>query len=171
MSVLSLYIPIISSNISEQYIKKMFKSHNIGQILKVDFVKNIEKNRREAFIHFDEWFENDESKKLKEDIQNPDTKTRFKYTDSGKYWPLLVNKNAHTRINNPKYEMLSSEDVNTEYKVSLNIKSNSYNSNSSLENPVPQLKIISKKQKQETYASKTALNIESLPLTHPVEAV
>ena len=44
MSVLSLYIPVIQKHISEAYIKRQFLDHNIGKVLRVDFVKNIEKN-------------------------------------------------------------------------------------------------------------------------------
>ena len=81
MSVLSLYIPIISDSVSENYIKKIFVNKNIGKILRVDFVKNIQKNRREAFIHFDEWFVNDEVSALKKDIEDPNTKTKLMYND------------------------------------------------------------------------------------------
>ena len=115
-SVLSLYIPIISESTSETYIKKMFVSKNIGKVLRVDFVKNKAKNRKEAFIHFDEWFDNDESKKLKDDILNPESKTRFKYSHGDKFWPLLVNKNAHNKVANPNYEILKTGDVTNVYK-------------------------------------------------------
>ena len=121
-SFLSLYIPIIPESMSEAYIKKMFNNANIGKIMRVDFVKNKVKNRREAFIHFDEWFDSDESKKLKEDILNPDTKTRFKYNQTNKFWPLLVNKNAHNKTPNPNYEVLKEKDIKTTYKQSLNVK-------------------------------------------------
>tara|TARA_B100001094_G_C17913352_1_gene662308 strand:+ start:246 stop:680 length:435 start_codon:yes stop_codon:yes gene_type:complete len=127
MSVLSLYIPIISDVISEVYVKKMFKIKNIGTILKVDFVKNKVKNRREAFIHFDEWFDNDDSKKFKNDVLNPDTKTQFKYNDSGRFWPILVNKNAHKRSNNPNYEVLKKSEMLIAYKESLNTQTNNKN--------------------------------------------
>ena len=56
-SILSLYVPIISNSTSEAYIKKMFNIKKIGKIMRVDFVKNIAKNRREAFIHFEEWYD------------------------------------------------------------------------------------------------------------------
>lgn len=115
-SVLSLYIPIISESTSETYIKKMFASKNIGKVLRVDFVKNKAKNRNEAFVHFDEWFDNDESKKLKADILNPESKTRFKYSHGDKFWPLLVNKNAHNKVTNPNYEILKTGDVTNVYK-------------------------------------------------------
>lgn len=132
MSVLSLYIPIVSENVSETFIKKMFKDNDIGIVMRVDFVKNIEKNRREAFIHFDEWFNNEKSNIIKEDIKNPETKTRFIYNEkSGKYWPLHVNRNAHKRVNNPKYAIISKEEVETSFKNSLNmINSNNGNNKS-----------------------------------------
>tara|TARA_B100001093_G_scaffold295960_1_gene282234 strand:- start:926 stop:1399 length:474 start_codon:yes stop_codon:yes gene_type:complete len=114
-SVLSLYIPVISVFTTEAYIKKIFKNKKIGKVLKVDFVKNIEKNRREAFIHFDEWFDTNEAKKLKEDVNTENKKTQFIYNETGKFWPLLVNKNPHKRVNNPKYEMLNSNNVRNVY--------------------------------------------------------
>ena len=119
MSVLSLYIPIISESTSEEYIIKMFKNHNIGKVMRVDFVKNKAKNRREAFIHFDEWFNSEESEKIKNDVLNPNTKTKFKYTESGKFWPLLINKNAHKRVNNPNYEVLNKSEIKTVYKSTI----------------------------------------------------
>jgi hypothetical protein len=116
MSVLSLYIPIIDAETSENYIIKMFQEHNIGKVMRVDFVKNTVKNRREAFLHFDEWFDNDASKALREDILDPNTKSRLVYTGA-KFWPLLVNKNAHSRVPNPNYEVLKTQEVKSEFKT------------------------------------------------------
>ena len=135
MSVLSLYIPIITESISEEYIKKMFKTHNIGIILRVDFVKNLVKNRREAFVHFDEWYNSEESKKMKEDILNPNTKTRFIYNEAGKFWPLLINKNAHKRFDNPNYEVLNKSEIKTAYKTSLILTFTNNHKNEKLEKP------------------------------------
>ena len=117
MSVLSLYIPIIR-NTSEEYIIKMFKTHNIGKVMRVDFVFNKNKKRREAFVHFDEWFASDESIQLQKDILDPTTKTQFKY-DNEKFWPLLVNRNAHVRVNNPNYEILDKTEVKNIFKTTL----------------------------------------------------
>lgn len=118
MSVLSLYIPIIDNTTSEEYIIKMFKTHNIGKVMRVDFVFNKAKNRREAFLHFDEWFINDESKQLQEDILDPKTKTQFKYNGK-KFWPLLVNRNAHKRVDNPNYEILNKAEIKNVFKTAL----------------------------------------------------
>ena len=115
-TVLSLYIPVISGSTTENYIKKMFDQYKIGKVMRVDFVKNIAKNRREAFIHFDEWYTTDESFKLQQDILNPATNTRFIYTPAGRFWPLLVNKNAHKRVNNPNYEMVDLEEIKKDCK-------------------------------------------------------
>jgi len=132
--IISLYVPVISELTSEAYIKKMFANKNIGKISRVDFVKNIAKNRREAFIHFEEWFANEEANSLKEDILNNNTKTRFNYNDSNKFWPLLVNKNPNKKEANPNYIILNSEEVKNVYKLSLNLKNTKKTSSSSANN-------------------------------------
>jgi len=118
--VLSLYIPVIQEKTSEEYIKSIFNKKNIGKILRVDFVVNIKKNRREAFIHFDEWFENEECKKLKDDIMDPNTKTKLYHTND-RFWPILVNKNPHKRNINPDYKILSTHEVKIVCANSLNL--------------------------------------------------
>ena len=118
--MLSLYIPIIQEKISEEYIKSTFNKKNIGKILRVDFVVNIKKNRREAFIHFDEWYESEECKKLKDDIMNPTSKTKLYHTND-RFWPILVNKNAHKRNINPDCKILSSHEVKIVCANSLNL--------------------------------------------------
>lgn len=119
-TMLSLYIPVVQNHITEAYIKRQFTDNNIGKVMRVDFVKNLQKNRREAFVHFDEWFDNETSRALQEDIKNPDTKTRFVYHHT-KFFPLLVNKNAHRRINNPAYEVIKTEDVKSCTKLLVSI--------------------------------------------------
>lgn len=119
-SVLSLYIPIIQEKTSEEYIKTTFTRKNIGKILRVDFVMNVKKNRREAFIHFDEWYENEECKKLKDDIMDPTTKTKMYHTND-RFWPILVNKNAHKRIDNPDYMIINNNEVKIACASSLNL--------------------------------------------------
>ena len=91
----SLYIPHIN-NIEEKYIVRAFKEKNIGDVSRVDFVINRAKQRREAFVHFAQWYDTDESMKLRKDIINPDTQTRFVHR-ANNYWPLLINKNPTTR--------------------------------------------------------------------------
>ena len=115
----SLYIPIISSSTSEEYVKVMFANHNIGKVSRVDFVQNLVKGRREAFVHFEEWFTTPEATKLYEDIVNPTVKAQFKYCESGKFWPLLVTTNSKQKVFNPDYKNLTKKEVKTGYKASL----------------------------------------------------
>ena len=115
----SLYIPIISSSTSEEYVKAMFATHNIGKVSHVDFVQNLVKGRREAFVHFEEWFTTPEATKLHDDIVNPTVKAQFKYCESGKFWPVLVNTNSKQKVYNPDYKNLTSKEVKTGYKASL----------------------------------------------------
>jgi hypothetical protein len=119
-SVLSLYIPILTNNVSEEYIKKMFLKHNIGKILRVDFVRNNLKSRIEAFLHFDEWFDSDEAVTLKENVLNPSVKAKLMYYND-KFWPLLENKNPHKRVENPNYEILNKSEYTNVYANSLNL--------------------------------------------------
>ena len=115
----SLYIPIIPSSTSEDYIKVMFANHKIGKVSHVDFVQNLVKGRREAFVHFDEWFNTPEATKLQEDILNPTVKAQFVYCESGKFWPVLTNKNSKQRVYNPDYKNLTTKEVRSGYKASL----------------------------------------------------
>ena len=119
-TVLSLYIPIVSEKCSENYMKTVFVEKKIGKIMRVDFVENITKKRREAFIHFDEWYESEECKKLKDDIMNPTSITKLYHTND-RFWPILVNKNAHKRNINPDYKILSSHEVKIVCANSLNL--------------------------------------------------
>ena len=121
--MLSLYIPVVQDHITEAYVKRQFADHNIGKVMRVDFVKNIPKNRREAFVHFDEWFDNETSRALQEDVKNPTTKTRFVYQHK-KFFPLLINKNAHRRVNNPAYEVIKTEDMKSSTRLLISIPMN-----------------------------------------------
>jgi hypothetical protein len=96
---------------TEEYITKQFIEHKIGKVMRVDFVKNLNKgDRREAFVHFDNWFDTDASIALQENVKNIEVKSRFVY-QGNKFWPLLMNKNAHRRVTNPAYEVIKTDDM------------------------------------------------------------
>ncbi len=94
--VASLYIPIIKSDITDEFIQKCFHEHNIGKVSHVDFVFNKQKSRREAFVHFSEWYDTEIADKLKHKLENSSLsgeKCRFVYdTQLALYWPILINK-------------------------------------------------------------------------------
>ena len=95
--VASLYIPVIKANITHEFIQKCFHENNIGKVSHVDFVFNKQKSRREAFVHFSEWYDTDMAYQLKSKLENTsssDEKCRFVYnTELALYWPILINKN------------------------------------------------------------------------------
>ncbi len=68
--VASLYIPIIKPDITDEFIQKCFHEHNIGKVSHVDFVFNKQKSRREAFVHFSEWYDTEIANKLKHKLEN-----------------------------------------------------------------------------------------------------
>ena len=110
--VSSLYIPIINANITQEYIIKCFHEHNIGKVERVDFVLNKAKLRREAFVHFSDWYTSDASNRLKAELEITSAtgqNCRFMYNGTN-YWPLLLNKkpvdkNNPERKSNSVYEL------------------------------------------------------------------
>ena len=110
VKTVSLYIPIVSKNITEYYVKQQFFQHKIGSVQNVDFVFNNQKNRREAFIHFKCWFDNKKAKDLLLDIKNEETKTQFIYYNK-KFWPLLINKSSKDS-KNENYVIEKKENMN-----------------------------------------------------------
>lgn len=93
--VASLYIPIIGKDITHDYVAKCFHDNNIGKVCHVDFVLNKQKLRREAFIHFSEWYTSEPANQLKAQLEIASaTGQNCRIMHSGtNYWPLLLNKN------------------------------------------------------------------------------
>ena len=93
---LSIYIPRVFHNITEERIMNCFKTLNIGVVSRVDLVdresdQNDDKTRM-AFIHFKSWSDSLSSKNLREKILNPQEVAKIVYDDPY-YWILLPNKN------------------------------------------------------------------------------
>ena len=113
----SLYIPIISSNIDEDFIKKCFNNKNIASINRVDFVFNNNKSRREAFIHINSW---NNSKNAIQIINILLSKNNYKFyydENNEKFWPLLINKNPI--ILDPSYNISLSNEYILEYRLNM----------------------------------------------------
>ena len=100
--MLSLYIPIVHDNHTELNIKNVIKTQKFGEVDHVDFVWNKVKNRREAFVHFKVWYDNDVVSEFIKCLNNPETKTRIYHTNNN-FWPVLVNRNANPGHKNPNY--------------------------------------------------------------------
>ena len=108
-NVKSLYIPIISSFINEDFVKHSFNIKNIATIDRVDFVFNNAKGRREAFVHILSWRENKDSKNMRNAlIKKNNYKFYFHEENKTMFWPILINKNpldanSPNRVSNNSY--------------------------------------------------------------------
>ena len=90
----SIYIPIISSFINEEFITYSFAIKNIAVVDRVDFVFNNNKQRREAFIHISSWKDNIDSRKMQFSLQKKNNYKFYYHEENTKiFWPLLINKN------------------------------------------------------------------------------
>ena len=102
-NTLSIYIPRVFSNITDQRIKKIFHSLKLGNVNRVDFVARQSNSDNEmdpgkmAFIHFENWIESNCVRNLQEKILSPEKEARLVYDDPY-YWILLPNTNPRTEL-------------------------------------------------------------------------
>ena len=99
-SDLSIYIPRVFENITEDRIKEVFLTLCIGDVSRVDFVVRPENGVDQyttnmAFIHFNTWYDNITTEHLQERIYDHDREARIVYEDPY-YWVLLPNTNPRT---------------------------------------------------------------------------
>ena len=99
-ATLSLYLPFVESDQTEEYIKQCFKKLNIGDVSRVDFILTT-KGTKQAFIHFNMWYESNETIELQRQILDPSIKAKIAYNMMPyKYWPLLPNSNPRVEAPN-----------------------------------------------------------------------
>jgi hypothetical protein len=108
---LSLYIPRISINATEEYVKKVFKNHSLALVNRVDFIPieedkpkppGLEVKFQSAFVHFEGYFFSENSKEMYETVFEEGELYKFQPdVDSKEYWLLLKNNNPipATRLN------------------------------------------------------------------------
>ena len=93
---LSLCIPrVVSEWANKELIMNKFQSLNIGTINRVDFVEKSSANGIKyymAFLHFEQWEDNQATRNIQYKILNEDTSARLVY-DEPWYWILLKNNN------------------------------------------------------------------------------
>ena len=99
---MSIYIPRMSISTTEENVKDVFHNSNIGKVKRVDFTTINKKdgfyeanvgsdaNVKTAFVHFDQYYDNDKANKLIEKLKNDDTQKL--YVAKFKYWLLLKAK-------------------------------------------------------------------------------
>jgi len=92
---LSLFIPHIFANISQQQVADSIYNSGLGVVKKIDRVlKRDSRNGNEyysAYIHFDCWFDTATVARFQKRVINPEKEARIVYNDPW-YWIVLENK-------------------------------------------------------------------------------
>ena len=137
-SVLSLYIPNVFANISEQKIKSIFNDRNIGVVNRVRFVPKKANNNNspavnKAYVYFDTWFNNIDAQNIQTDILNSANHMSMFYysnqTENQKYWTLL--ENQEKRSNKPSSSSTASTTTKAPAKTNIKQSVNNNNNTSS----------------------------------------
>jgi hypothetical protein len=95
-TVMSIYIPHVFSNITEDRITRVFDSLSLGKVKNIDFVEKMSKYGtvyNAAYIHFEYWYDTVTSQSFQERVRNPDKEARLVY-DEPWYWIVLENHGA-----------------------------------------------------------------------------
>jgi hypothetical protein len=93
---MSIYIPHVFSNITEDRITRVFDSLSLGKVKNIDFVEKMSKYGavyNAAYIHFENWYDTVTSRSFQERVRNPDKEARLVY-DEPWYWIVLENHGA-----------------------------------------------------------------------------
>ncbi len=101
---ISLYIPRIFGNITEEMIKSTFEKSRIGKVNHVDIVSKLDSKFNPyfcAYVHFDYWFDNVASKNFYENVLNPEKEAKIFYNDPW-YWKVYENKSTKQIVNGRK---------------------------------------------------------------------
>jgi len=99
MNNISLYIPHVFDNISEERVATVFAKY--GQVSKVDFAKKDGNNYKSAYIHFKEWNNDDDAIGFRVELAD-NKKARVVY-DKQWFWIVLeYKKRPSTPDNSPK---------------------------------------------------------------------
>ena len=95
-TIMSIYIPHVFSNITEDRIMRVFDSLSLGKVKHIDFVEKMTKYGtvyNAAYIHFERWYDTVTSQTFQERVRNPDKEARLVY-DEPWYWIVLENHGA-----------------------------------------------------------------------------
>jgi len=97
---LSLFIPYVFINITQQRIASIVENANLGIIDHVDFIRKTDKNNKPyhaVYIHFARWFNNSIAENFQERVMNPDKEARIVYDDPW-HWIVLQNTGAKAEV-------------------------------------------------------------------------
>jgi hypothetical protein len=93
---LSLFVPYVFANITQERIARVFENNHLGIVDHVDFVRKTDKNGKPynaVYVHFSNWFNTSTVENFQERVMNPDKEARVVYDDPW-YWIVLQNTGA-----------------------------------------------------------------------------
>lgn len=96
---LSIYIPRVFKNVTENFISSIFEDLKYGKVNHVDIIDKMDKNGKiyhSAYIHFDYWYDNIACKNFQERVQNPEKEARIAYKDPW-FWVCLENTSSNKK--------------------------------------------------------------------------
>ena len=130
---MSLYIPRVFVNITEEYMSKVFEDLKYGKVKQIDLIDKIDYKGviyHAAYIHFDYWYDNVSSQNFQERVKNPQKEARIVYKEPW-YWICLENtsitKNKKTEnIPGQRKIKINLEDLLVSCKKEKNCHDNEY---------------------------------------------
>jgi hypothetical protein len=123
MPNISLFLPYIYPNITQERICSVFANNRIGDVNHVDFVDKIDKSGRKyksAYIHFEEWYVNKTSYNFQEKVTNPEKEARIVYDDPY-YWTVLPNTSQPEEQQQEEQQQQQQDTTNPNTTTSANI--------------------------------------------------
>lgn len=93
---LSLYIPHVFNNITDDRIRKIFMDQELGEVSRIDKVARVDKNGKNynsVYIHFNSWTESTSVNNFQARVMNPEKNARIIYDDPW-HWIVLENTGA-----------------------------------------------------------------------------
>jgi len=123
MPNVSLFLPYIYPNITQERICSVFANNRIGDVNHVDFVDKIDKSGRKyksAYLHFEKWYVNKTSYNFQEKVTNPEKEARIVYDDPY-YWTVLPNTSLEQNNQEEQEEQQQQDNTNPKTTTSANL--------------------------------------------------
>jgi hypothetical protein len=122
---LSVYIPRLNINVTEDYVKQVFRNQHVAIVERVDFIPivspapGLEKDLQSAFVHFDAYFYDEKTDDMYEKVFEQCSSWKFYPDDnSDEYWLLLKN-NKPVQATNLNIHQIAENHRILEEKVSV----------------------------------------------------
>ena len=119
MPNISLFLPYIYPNITQERICSVFANNRIGDVNHVDFIDKIDKSGRKyksAYIHFEKWYVNKTSYNFQEKVTNPEKEARIVYDDPY-YWTVLPNTSLEQKDQEDQEDQEQQDDTNNKENI------------------------------------------------------